>query len=212
MAINDPSEQTLRGKRKAGRQFRIRAMVMFAIVTASASVGMASAQQAAEPCGWLYSLLTHCQPAALEGGDIVCGGRCPNGATGHISYCRIRVHSTGIAPTVHAVEGWWVIWAPSEQRWYKLFDGRFTAGGFGTTREMHFCNLPCGAYVVGYEWVTLDPFEDPNFTHVSAEVMDAACYDCRTPTPTPWFIQPSPSSTPPTACVWRAFVPHAWRE
>lgn len=117
--------------------------------------------------------------------------------------------SVGQAPTVHLFEGWWVIWSPSEQRWYKLFDVHTTAGGFGHTTEMHFCHLPCGAYVAGYEWVALDSFYEPDLSRLSAAVLEVSCFDCRTPTPTPRFPRPIPFSTPPTACIWRTFLPYA---
>lgn len=184
--------------------------VLPALAVALTSLGTTSAQQSATSCSWLHDLLTRCQPR--DGAIYFIRDTCPNGASGHINYARVRLMTVGQAPSIHPVEGWWVIWAPSEQRWYKLYDGRTTADPAGETREMYFCGLPCGAYPRGYEWVNLDPFPDPNFTRVSAEVMGTSCYDCRTPTPTPWFKRPDPSSTPPTACIWRAFVPYAWRE
>lgn len=138
---------------------------------------------------------------------------CPNGAPGHVNYARVRLMSVGQGPWVHPVEGWWVIWAPLEQRWYKIYDGRFTVDPSGQTQEMYFCHLQCGTYVRGYEWVLLDELIDPELSQVSAEVMETSCYDCRTPTPTPWYRgPPDPTSTPPTACKWHAFVPWARRE
>lgn len=200
-----------------GRQPGRRSWTMawpLALVMLSVSLGLTSAQQSSPACGWLHNLLTRCQPAYRKGGGIVGFlDACPGGAPGHINYARVRIHSTGAAPWFHLVEGWWVIWSPSERRWYKLYDERFVAGPSGQTQEMYFCHLPCGASVRGYEWVVLSsPIDDPDFSHVSADVMETACFDCRTPTPTPEFPHPDPSTTPPTACMWHAFVPWARRE
>lgn len=193
-----------------GRQPGRRSWTMawpLALVMLSVSLGLTSAQQSSPACGWLHNLLTRCQP---RGGAIYfIRDACPGGAPGHINYVNVRIHSTGSAPSIHPVEGWWVIWAPSEQRWYKIYDGRFTAGPYGHTSEMHFCHLPCGAYPRGYEWVILEELINPMYSHVSAEVTKTACYDCRTPTPTPWFKRPDPTTTPPSACIWHAFVPFA---
>lgn len=196
-----------------GRQPGRRSWTMawpLALVMLSVSLGLTSAQRSSPACGWLHNLLTRCQPAYRKGGGIVGFlDACPGGAPGHINYVNVRIHSTGSAPSIHPVEGWWVIWAPSEQRWYKIYDGRFTAGPYGHTSEMHFCHLPCGAYPRGYEWVILEELINPMYSHVSAEVTKTACYDCRTPTPTPWFKRPDPTTTPPSACIWHAFVPFA---